>query len=264
MTTSLLELTRSVIEHLIRTMGYGGIALLMAIENLVPPLPSELVMPFAGFLVSTDEMAAIPALLMGTLGSLLGASILYVFGSWLGEERLRLSMRRYGRFVLLRESDLDRALALFRRRGRSVVFWARLVPGIRSLVSLPAGLTHMPLAPFVLYTALGALVWNSVLLTSGIVLGRNWSAVLELVDRYEALLLTASAALLAAFVWRRLVARRPRTDVHDADTPCGAHPHEPSFELELPPLPELEMSPPRPAVAPPPSRDRVAEPSPPR
>jgi membrane protein DedA with SNARE-associated domain len=153
--------------------GYPGLAALVLLENLFPPLPSELILPLAGFYVGQGEMQFIPAVLASSAGSVVGALILYVLA------------RRGGRPLVLRlsgwsrisEQDLDRADAWFDRHGAWIVFFGRLVPGARSLVSIPAGLSEMPLVRFTLLTALGSVLWNAALIGAGWALGSNYERV---------------------------------------------------------------------------------------
>lgn len=178
----------------------------MTVETLFPPLPSELVVPFAGSLVAEGRLNAWAVLAAATAGALLGCAGLYALGRRLGEARLRELVRRHGRLAALREADLDGAIAGFRRHAGSAVFWARLAPGLRSVVSLPAGLARMGLVSFLLWSAAGTLLWNAALLAAGVVLGRNWPRLLALVDRYEFALWLALGALGVAWVlqlWRR-------------------------------------------------------------
>jgi membrane protein DedA with SNARE-associated domain len=202
--TESIEQVRFFIEQLVASLGYPGIALVMLVENLFPPIPSELVMPLAGFMTRRDEFNFIGVVASGTLGAVTGALILYHLGSRFPEERLRSFLRRYGRWLLLFEADLDRALALFERYDKAVVFFARFMPGLRSLISLPAGLRRMPLASFVLFTTLGTVIYNSIMSYAGVLLGSNWERVLSFVERYQILVVIVAATLVAAFIVTRL------------------------------------------------------------
>ena len=153
---AVLESLRQWIEQIILTLGYPGIALMMLVENLFPPIPSEFVMPFAGFLAAGGQMSFLWVVVAGTLGSVVGAVVLYYFGLWAGEPVVRTLVRRYGRWWLLSEADLDRTIQFFERRGELVVFFARVVPLFRSLISLPAGMSRMPIGKFLLFTTLGS------------------------------------------------------------------------------------------------------------
>lgn len=210
MTAALLETLRLAVERIVVGMGYPGIAALMFVENLVPPLPSELVVPFAGFLAASGRLHPVPILVASTFGSVAGALVLYALGARLGEARIRRLLARYGRWIGSSEADLDRVLGAFHTRGGAIVFWARLVPGLRSLVSIPAGLARMPLARFLAFTVLGSLAWNGALLIAGWGLGAQWATVLHLVDRYEQIVWILLAFACVAFVTRALRARSRR------------------------------------------------------
>lgn len=212
--TYLLEQFRVLVEQIILTIGYPGLALIMFIENLFPPIPSEVVLPFAGSLVHEGRLALALVLLFSTLGALLGTSLFYYLGYRLGEARVRHFIARYGRYLALDEDDLERSLALFRRHERSVIFFGRFIPGVRSVISLPAGIARMPLLPFLLYTTLGTLLWNGLLVTAGMLLGQQWTRILDFTDRYETVMWVLIALAVGALALRQLSkARRTRRRV---------------------------------------------------
>lgn len=198
------------LERVLTTLGYPGIALVMFAETIFPPIPSEMVMPLAGFLVGRGQLSLTGVVLAGTTGAVLGGLALYGLGSWLGEARLRRFVRRYGRWLLLSETDLDRALAFFGRYRAPAVFLARFVPGARSLISLPAGLSRMPLLSFLVLTALGTALWNGLLASAGLLLGRNWERVVVVLERYGLFLYLVAGALVVAFIAFRLWRRRSK------------------------------------------------------
>jgi membrane protein DedA with SNARE-associated domain len=204
MLASFIEQLRLLLENIILGFGYVGITVVMFVENIFPPIPSEVIIPFSGFLVGTGELRFLPSLLATTLGSLLGAIALYYLGVLLGEKRLRSLFKNYGKWVLLSEKDFDDSLAFFNRHSGAVVFWARFLPGIRSLISVPAGVAKMELPKFLLLTSLGTVLWNTLLLTAGIYLGQNWERILVFVDTYESIFYTLFVALVLFFVLRRL------------------------------------------------------------
>jgi membrane protein DedA with SNARE-associated domain len=213
----LLESLRHLIEQLIQLLGYPGIFLIMLAENLFPPIPSEFVMPFAGFLAARGQLSLFWAIVAGTLGSVVGAIILYYVGLWAGEPVVRVFIRRYGRYWLLSEADLDRTIAFFEKRGEAVVLFARVIPIFRSVISLPAGTSRMPMGKFLLFTTIGAAIWTTVLAGAGVVLGENWDVILGLVRQYERLIIVAVVLAVAIFVTRRLMALRAGR----AATPAG-------------------------------------------
>ena len=189
------------IADLIDAFGALGVALLMALENLFPPIPSELILPFAGFLVGRGELGFLQALVASTAGSLFGALILYALGRWGG----RKLILRYGRFLRVKEADLDRAEGWFDKYDEWVVLFGRMVPGVRSVVSIPAGMLRTPFLRFVLLTTAGSAAWNTLLLGAGWYLGENWQQIEGFVGSVSnfVLVLVAVALVATAIWWRR-------------------------------------------------------------
>jgi membrane protein DedA with SNARE-associated domain len=177
------------IEEAVTEAGYAGIAAVMAIETVFPPIPSELVLPLAGFQVANGTLGYVPALAASTLGAVLGALLLYTLAR-LGGRPLVLRLHPLLRIT---ERDLDRADGWFDRRATPIVFFGRLIPGVRSLVSVPAGLSEMPLWRFLAATTAGTLVWNAALLGAGVLLGAQY-------DRVEGYVGPAGTAVLVAVV----------------------------------------------------------------
>jgi membrane protein DedA with SNARE-associated domain len=193
-------LTGTVLD-LMEALGAVGVGLAILLETVVPPIPSEVVLPLAGYLAQTGRMGLLAAFLAATAGSLLGASFLYQLGRWLGPERSR---RWLDRLPLVDTADVDKAFDAFERRGRAAVLLGRLVPVVRSFISVPAGVVGMPWPQFLLYTAIGSALWNGALIGAGVALGTQY----ELVERYVGLLdyalVTAVAGFLAWVVVRHL------------------------------------------------------------
>lgn len=190
------------VEEVVRSFGFWGVAALMLFENLFPPIPSELILPLAGFFVSRGELGFAGALLAATAGSLVGAFVLYGLGRYGG----RPLVLRYGRLLRVKESDLDRADGWFDRHGGRVVFLGRMVPGVRSIVSIPAGMSEMPLGRFSLLTTSGSAVWNALLIGAGWYLGQNWQRVSGPVGSVSNVVLAVALAVavgLAFRWWRR-------------------------------------------------------------
>jgi membrane protein DedA with SNARE-associated domain len=189
-------------ERVITALGEWGVGLLVLVETVFPPLPSEVILPLAGFLTSQGSISLPLVVLTATLGAWLGALLLYGLGARLGLER---SIRVLGRLPLVDREDFERASAWFDRHGRASIFFGRLIPGVRSLISLPAGAARMPLATFTVFTVLGSGVWNSLLVGVGAALGTQYA----LVERYAQVLDYVVYAVVAALVVG-LVVRRVR------------------------------------------------------
>lgn len=185
-------------------MGYPGIVLLMFIENLFPPIPSEVVMPFAGFLVDKGEMSFLGVMLAGTLGAVLGAVAIYYIGLRLDEERLRSWVDSNGKYLLLSEDELDSSLDTFNNHGKKMVFLGRLIPTLRSLISVPAGVQKMNIPVFLLLTVVGTILWNLALTGAGVVLGRNWERVLTWIDAYSYVIYAILGGLLLYYVGKKV------------------------------------------------------------
>ena len=202
--------------NLFRGMGYPGIIALMAVESSILPLPSELVMPPAGYLAAKGEMSVILAVACGVLGSVLGALGNYWLARWLG----RAFFLRLGRYVLITEKGLDRSERYFAAHGEISTFLGRMLPVVRHLISIPAGIARMRLGRFVLFTGLGALLWCSILTGIGWFIGSREDVILEVLNREAQryagrailLLLPILAVVVAVYVWwhRRRAAAAPR------------------------------------------------------
>jgi membrane protein DedA with SNARE-associated domain len=185
-------------------LGYFGIAFLMFFENIFPPIPSEPVMLFAGFLVQQKQLTLIGVLLAGTIGSLIGAYALYFLGAWADDHLLRKFLNRFGRYISVSTQDLDRTISIFDRYGQSLILFGRIIPVVRSLISIPAGISHMNLRLFTLYTLIGTLIWNFSLGYAGMFVGANWVDILEIIDRYEPVILFSGLTALTILIVYRV------------------------------------------------------------
>jgi membrane protein DedA with SNARE-associated domain len=170
------------IAGVIIRLGYVGVATLTFLENLFPPIPSELVIPLAGYVAAGGELQAVPVIAAATVGSLAGTTVWYALGRRIGEARLRTWVDRHGRWLTLDGSDLDRAQSWFQRHGKLAVFFGRLIPGIRTFISLPAGFAGMSILPFVLYSAAGTAIWTAALAYGGVVLRANFTTIGDYVN----------------------------------------------------------------------------------
>ena len=195
-------------ESIISTLGYPGLTLIMFLENVFPPIPSEIVLPLAGSLTLTDRFTILWVVIWGMVGSLLGALFFYVLGMWLGEERVRWLVGKYGKWAMLSTDDFDKAVDWFNRFGDFVIFFGRMVPVVRSLVSIPAGMARMNMVSFVLYTIAGTSLWNFVLALAGRLLGASWPVVAEWIGVYQNVVLLLGALVVVAFIGYRLRQRR--------------------------------------------------------
>ena len=198
------DLTDWVVD-VIKAIGYLGVALLVATESVFPPIPSEVVLPAAGLASSRGEANVVLMVLAATVGSVLGAWILYLLSAAIGDVRLHALVARYGRWVGVKPRDLRRAEAWFDDHAGSAVLICRCVPLIRSLVSIPAGFRRMNPLQFTVYTALGSLVWNAVLIGAGYQLGDRWEDVADWVGVLQYVVVAAIVVWLARWVWMRLL-----------------------------------------------------------
>lgn len=197
------------VASVIDLLGAVGVALLVALESIIPPIPSEVVLAMAGYLASEGRFHLVVIVLAATVGSLLGALVLYWLGAALGEERLK---RWLDHIPLVDSDDLEKADRWFERYGRWAVLIGRVVPVVRSLVSVPAGANRMPLGEFVLLTTLGSGVWNTLIVGLGYALGSRW----EDVDRYSSwfnyAIFAVFAVMIASWVVKKVRKRRARRD----------------------------------------------------
>jgi len=167
---SILSQIASLITKIISGSGYLGVSLLMALESACIPIPSEIIMPFSGFLVASGKFAFLPLVVFGACGNLFGSIIAYVVGVYGG----RKFIVRYGKYILLRKKELDKSEKFFAKHGSLSIFFGRLLPIIRTFISLPAGIAKMPFWKFCFYTFSGSLIWSGLLAYIGVLLGRNW------------------------------------------------------------------------------------------
>lgn len=187
----------------VQTLGYAGVFLFIALETIFPPIPSELILPLAGFQVGQGELNFLGVLVAATVGAVGGNFVVYGLSRSFGESRVRRLTRRFGKFALIDESDIDRALNWFSKYGGTTIIIGRLVPGIRSLISIPAGIERMAPLKFAAYTALGSIIWNTILISLGWQLGREWENVAEYVDAFKYVVILAGVLVVAAFIWKR-------------------------------------------------------------
>jgi membrane protein DedA with SNARE-associated domain len=189
--------------------GYFGVFALMALENIFPPIPSEMIMPLAGFTAARGELNIVAVLIAGTAGSVIGTLPWYYAGRLYGKERLKSLASRHGRWLTVAPHDIENALSVFQRHGRKAVFFGRLVPAIRTLISVPAGIAKMPLVQYLLYSTAGSLVWTGLLTAAGYLLQSQY----ELVARYlDPVSKGVVAIIVAVYLYRVLTYRTAKAD----------------------------------------------------
>ena len=198
------------VTDVINAIGYVGVALLVAIENVFPPIPSEVVLPFAGFVASDGDANLLGMVLAATVGSMVGAYLLYGIAAAVGRERLHYLIAKHGRWARLSVTDLERAEAWFDRRASVALVVGRCVPVVRAVISFPAGINRMPLATFSLYTFLGSAIWNSGQILAGYLLRDRWEDVVPVMETIQWLVVGALLALVLGFVWSRFLSPAAR------------------------------------------------------
>lgn len=181
------------ITDTVEAWGYAGVFLLMLAENLFPPIPSELIMPLAGFVAARGELSFLGVMLAGLAGSLLGALPWYAAGWFIGAKGMKALAGRFGRIMTIEPRDVDYAVAWFEKHGVKAVFFGRLVPQVRTLISVPAGIVRMNFTVFLIYSALGSLIWLALLTGGGYLLEANYTRIADYID-------PISKAVLALFV----------------------------------------------------------------
>ena len=176
------EIMLSIMEQ----FGYLGVFLLIAIENIFPPIPSEVVLLFGGFMTTYTGLNVVTMIIAATLGSLVGAIVLYYIGKIFNKERLKkIVSGKVGKILRLKAEDIEKADKWFDEKGNKTVFFCRFIPIVRSLISIPAGMSEMPMGKFLIYTIAGSTIWNTVLLVMGSIVGENWENMLNIFDQYS-------------------------------------------------------------------------------
>jgi membrane protein DedA with SNARE-associated domain len=200
------NLTNFIIQT-ISNSGYVGIFFLMVAESALIPIPSEVIMPFSGYLVSTGKFNVILVIIAGSIGNLVGALIAYFVGAYLG----RGFVLKYGKYVLLRKSHLELAESYFKKYGDRSTFISRLLPAIRTYVSLPAGVAKMNLKKFVVFTLVGSIIWNTALTYIGIKLGEEWNSIRKYSDYFDVVVVIVVIVAIIAY-WKKRKAAQPVND----------------------------------------------------
>jgi membrane protein DedA with SNARE-associated domain len=200
----LLDLIKTWAEGVITQMGYFGLSLVMFLENVFPPIPSEVVLPLAGNLTNTGEFSMFGVVFWGMIGSLLGAYLFYGLGILFNEDKIRCFVEKYGKWAMITVEDFDKAIEFFDKYGPFTIFFGRMVPIVRSLISIPAGMHRMKIIPFTLYTIVGTSLWNVVLAVAGKLLGPQWPKVIEWIDVYQNIVIVLILILVVWFAFTRI------------------------------------------------------------
>ncbi len=192
------------IVEIVSALGYVGVFLLMLLENIFPPIPSELIMPLAGFVAARGDLNFIAVILVGTAGSVVGALPWYYAGAKLGQKRMKHFAERWGHWLTLSPEDVDKASDWFDRHGKGAVFFGRLIPAVRTLISVPAGIAGMSMTKFLIYSTLGSLIWTALLALAGYLLESQYQKVSVYLNPVS----TAIVVLMVLYYLYRLIRQR--------------------------------------------------------
>jgi len=193
---------------IIATLGYPGVFFLMAAESALIPIPSEIIMPFSGFLVSEGRFNFWAVVLAGTVGNLFGSWLAYALGWWAHDKIARRLVKRFGKFILLTEEEYDKAVGLFSRNGQLFVAISRVLPAVRTVISLPAGVARLQFLKFSLFTVVGCFIWSAFLTYLGFLLGENWQVVRPYFRKFDIVILAAIIILVGAYLFHKLGSRK--------------------------------------------------------
>lgn len=199
----MIELIGSWIIHFISTLGYAGIFVLMTLESALIPIPSEVTMPFSGSLIAGGTFNFWLVVITGTLGNLLGSMLAYWLGWWGQEAVVRKVIVKYGKYVLISEHEYDRSERWFAKHGEFIVLASRVLPVLRTFISLPAGVAKMKLSKFITYTVVGCFVWSVALTEVGVVLGNNWASLEPIFRKFDVVIVVAAVAVVGWFLWKK-------------------------------------------------------------
>lgn len=192
---------QEIIINIMNQFGYLGVFLLIAIENIFPPIPSEVILTFGGYMTTYTKLTVPYVIISSTLGSIIGAIILYFIGKLLNKERLiKIVDGKIGKILCLKKEDILKADAWFDKKGYKSVFYCRFVPIVRSLISIPAGMSEMNIPKFLIYTTIGSLIWNSVLVILGSIVGENWENIVNIFNTYSHIALIVLIIIFITFI----------------------------------------------------------------
>ncbi len=208
MHTSVIEQIIFFVIGFISQMGYLGVFVLMTLESALIPIPSEAIMPFSGFLVAEGRFNLFAVVLVGALGNLFGSWIAYWIGYTKGEKYIRKLVVRYGKFILLTEEEFDSSLKAFNKYGQWVAGISRMLPAIRTVISLPAGIAKLEFWKFSALTFFGSLIWSFILTYIGVLLGQNWEAIRPYFRKFDVLIVALFALFVIFYIYHKLKKRR--------------------------------------------------------
>jgi len=198
----MIELLAHWIIQVIDATGYMGIFILMTLESALIPIPSEVTMPFSGFLVSKGSFDFWLVAAVGATGNLVGSLLAYYLG-YFGEDTVRHIIRKYGKFILISEKEYDHAERWFRKYGEAIVFTSRLLPVIRTFISLPAGIARMNIKKFVIYSLVGSFLWSLFLTYIGVILGKNWNSLGQYFHKFDIAISIVGFAMVAFYIYHK-------------------------------------------------------------
>ena len=200
---------QEIVITLIEKFGYFGIAFLITLENVFPPIPSVLILTFGGFIVTKSKLTLIGVIISSTVGAVVGAIILYYIGVFFSKERLKSILSgKLGKVLRIKASDIDKADDWFAKKGSKAVFLCRFVPIVRSLISVPAGMVKMNFIKFLIYTTIGSLIWDAVLVVLGNKVGNNWPKICFIMDRYSNIIFGAIIIIVIIIIIKSIKKRR--------------------------------------------------------
>lgn len=191
------------IISIMEQLGYFGIALLMFLDNVFPPIPSEIIMPSAGLAASKGQLVLTGVIIAGSLGSIMAAALLYWIGRKIPQHILLNGVERYGKYLFIKAEDVQKSLNWFEKYGHRIVFFGRMIPAVRSLISIPAGISGMPFWKFILYSSLGTVIWTTFLASVGFYFGENQALMQQIFSRVSHVMITIVVALIFWILYRR-------------------------------------------------------------
>lgn len=196
------------ILNLMHQLGYIGIMILMFLDNIIPPIPSEVIMPTAGYTASQGQLSLLGVIIAGCIGSLVAAAALYWLGTKCPNHKIFQFCDQYGRYIGINGQDMQQALDWFEKRGHIIVLTGRMMPAIRSLISVPAGMSGMPFSKFMFYTTLGTIPWTTFLALVGYYFGQNKALMAQIFSEFSVVMLVVMAIIISIWLWKKYKKRR--------------------------------------------------------